>query len=52
MGPPESEDIWYATREEQRAITSSSRKTKVAGPKQKLLSVLYVFGGENKAQML
>ena len=32
-GPPESEDIRYATREEQRAITSSSRKNEVAGPK-------------------
>ena len=51
-GPPGSEDIWYATREEQKAITSSSRKIEVAGPKQKLRSVLYVIGDEGKAQML
>ena len=29
--PPKSKDVQYATGEEQRAITSSSRKNEVAG---------------------
>ena len=37
-------------REEQRAITNSSKKNEVAGPKQKWCSVLDVFGGESKVQ--
>ena len=34
-GPPRSEGVQYATGEEQTAITNSSRKSEVAGPKQK-----------------
>jgi len=33
--PPRTEGVPYATREEQRAVTNSSRKNEVAGPKQK-----------------
>ena len=32
---PRLEGVQYTTEEEQRAITSSSRKNEVAGPKQK-----------------
>ena len=32
---PKSEDVQYATREEQRAVTNSSRKDGAGGPKQK-----------------
>ena len=32
---PKSEDVQYATREEQRAVTNSSRKDEAGGPKQK-----------------
>ena len=32
---PKSEDVQYATREEQRAVTNSSRNNEAAGPKQK-----------------
>ena len=45
---PRSEDVQYATREEWRAITSSSRKNEVVGPKQKQCSVVDVSGGESK----
>ena len=31
--PARSEDVQYATGEDQRAITNSSRKNEVAGPK-------------------
>ena len=46
--PPRSEGIQYVTGEEQRAITNSSRKNEVAGPKQKKCSVVDVSGGESK----
>ena len=45
---PRSEGVYYATREEQRAITNSSRENEVAGPKQKRCSVVDVSGGESK----
>ena len=41
-------DVQYVTGEEQRAITNSSRKNKVAGPKWKWHSVVDVSGGDNK----
>ena len=44
-----SKDVWYATGEEQRTITKSSRKKEsffLPGPKQKELSVVDVSGGE------
>ena len=47
---PRSEGVQYATREEYRAITNSSRKNEVAGPKQKQCSVVDVSGGESKVQ--
>ena len=45
---PMSEDVQYATGEEWRAITNSSRKNEVVGPKQKQCSVVNVSGGESK----
>ena len=42
------EGIQYATGEEQRAITNSSRKNEAAGPKQKQCSDGDVSGGESK----
>ena len=33
--PPRSEGVQYATGEEWRAITNTSRKNEVVGPKQK-----------------
>ena len=45
---PRSEGVQYATREEWRTITNSSRKNKAAGPKQKRLSVVDVSGDESK----
>ena len=42
------EGVQYATGEEWRAIANSSRKNKVAGPKQNHCSVVDVSGGENK----
>ena len=45
--PPSSEGVQYATGEEQRAVTSSSRMNEETGPKQKL-SAVDVSGGENK----
>ena len=33
--PPRSEGVQYATGEEQRAVTNSSRKNEEAGPKWK-----------------
>ena len=45
--PPRSEGVQYATGEEQRAVTNSSRMNEETGPKQKL-SVVDVSGGENK----
>ena len=45
---PRLEGVQYATGEEQRAITDSSRKNEVAGPKWKWLSVVDVSGGKSK----
>ena len=47
-GPPRLEGLPYATGEEQKAITNSSRKNEVAGPKWKHCSVVHVSGGESK----
>ena len=46
--PPRLEGVQYATGEEQRAVTNSSRKNEVAGPKQKRHSFVGVSGGESK----
>ena len=43
-----SESVQYATGEEQKAITNSSRKNKAPGPKPKQHSVVDVSGGESK----
>ena len=48
--PHRSKGVQYATREEQRAITNSSRKNEVAGPKWKQHSAANVSGGESKVQ--
>ena len=45
--PSQAESVHY-TGEESRAITTSSRKNQVAGPKQKCQSVVDVSGGESK----
>ena len=52
---PEDEPAWlkgvqYATGEEQRATTNSSRRNGVIGPKQKQRSVVDAAGGESKIQ--
>ena len=47
---PSTEGVQYATKEEYRAITNSSRKNEVAGPKQKQRSVVDVSGGESKVR--
>ena len=46
---PRSECVQCASGEEQRTITDSSRKNKVAGPKQKQCSVVDVSGDESIA---
>ena len=43
--PHRSEGIQYATGEEQKAITNSSRKNEEAGPTQKVVNM---SGGESK----
>ena len=48
--PLRSEGVIYATGEEWRAITNSSRKNEVAGPKWKRHSVVDVSGDESKIQ--
>ena len=48
--PLRLEGVQYATGEEQRAITNSSKKNEAAGPKQKWCLVLDVSGGESKVQ--
>ena len=48
--PSRSEGVQYATGEEWRAITNSSRKNDVAGPKENRCSVVDVSGGESKVQ--
>ena len=40
--------VQYGTEEEQRAITNSSRKNEVAGPKWKQCSVVDMSGDESK----
>ena len=45
---PRLEGVQYATREEKRAITNSSRKNEATGPNQKQCSAVDVFGGESK----
>ena len=47
---PRSEGIQYATGEEQRAITNSSRENEVVGQKQECRSVVDVSSGESKVQ--
>ena len=42
--------VQYGTEEEQRAITNSSRKNEVAGPKWKQCSVVDMSDGESKVQ--
>ena len=49
MSPP-SLNVQYATGEEWRAITNSSRKNEEAGPKRKGCSVVDVSGGESEVQ--
>ena len=46
----QKESLQYATGEEQRTITNSSRKNEEAGPKQKWCSVVDVSGSESKVQ--
>ena len=48
--PPRSEGVQYATGEEQRAITNSSRKNEMAGTKQKQYSAVRVSGSESEVQ--
>ena len=45
---PRSESVQFVTGEEQRAVTNSSRKNEVAGPRWKWHSVLDGSGGESK----
>ena len=46
--PPGMEGVQYATKEGWRAITSSSRKSEVTGPKRKECSGVDVSGDERK----
>ena len=48
--PHRSEGVQYATGEEQRAITNSSRKNEEAEPKWKQHSAVDMSGGESKVQ--
>ena len=47
---PRSEGVQYATGEQQRAVTNSSRKNKAAGPQGKGQSVVDISGSESKVQ--
>ena len=47
--PPRLEGIQYATGEEQRAMTNSSRKIEEAGPKLKRHSAVDMSAGESLA---
>ena len=49
-GPPRSEGVQCATGEEERAMTNSSRKNGVAGPKEKQCPVVAVSGDESKVR--
>ena len=46
--PRRWEGVQYATKEEQRAITNSSKKNEVTGPKQKQCIIVDVSGDESK----
>ena len=46
--PPRPKSVQYATGEEQRAISNSSRKNEATGPKWKWSSVMDVSGYESK----
>ena len=48
--PLRLEGVQYATGEEQRAITNSSRKNEATRPKRKPRSVADMSGGESKVQ--
>ena len=48
--PSRSEGVQYATVEECRTITNSSRKNEAARPKWKWCSVVDVSGGKSKVQ--
>ena len=48
---PRSEGVQYATEEEWREITNSSRKDEDARTKQKQHSVVDMFGGEGKIKL-
>ena len=48
VNPPRLESVQYATGEELRTTTNSSKKSEVAGPKQKWCSVVNVSVGESK----
>ena len=50
MGPPTSGGVQCATWEEERAMTNSSRKNGVAGPKEKQRPVVAVSGDESKVR--
>ena len=50
--PPRSESVQYATGEEWRAITNSSRKNEAAGPKQNTYTYVYASGGESQSPRL
>ena len=47
--PPRPESVQYATGEEQRAVTNSSRKNEATVPNWKRCSVVGLFGGESKS---
>ena len=48
--PSRAKAFQYVTREEWRAVTNSSRKNEVAGPRQKWHSIVDVSGDESKVQ--
>ena len=48
MSHPQEEGAQYATGKERRAVSNSSRKNEVAGPKQKQRSDVYTSGGKSK----
>ena len=48
--PPRLEGVHYATGEEQRTITNSSRNSEAAGPRQKWCSLVAMSGGKSKVQ--
>ena len=48
--PPRADGVQYATGEEQSAITNSSRKIEVVGPKRNQHSGMDVSGGEGKVR--